>query len=45
MTSGVRNSVEDKLDAGVAFMTKPFTMEQLAQKVRAVLDGGGVNRV
>lgn len=41
-----RNAVvhNGMLDAGVAFMTKPFTMEQLAQKVRAVLDGGGINR-
>jgi signal transduction histidine kinase len=45
-TGYTRNAVvhNGMLDAGVAFMTKPFTMEQLATKVRAVLDGGGVNR-
>jgi len=45
-TGYTRNAVvhNGMLDAGVAFMTKPFTMEQLAQKVRAVLDGGGINR-
>jgi CheY-like chemotaxis protein len=26
------------LDAGVQLLTKPFTLEQLAQKVRSVLD-------
>jgi CheY-like chemotaxis protein len=29
------------LDAGVAFIAKPFTIEQLALKVRQVLDGAG----
>ncbi len=45
-TGYTRNAVvhNGMLDAGVAFMTKPFTMDQLAQKVRAVLDGGGINR-
>ena len=32
------------LDAGVAFLPKPFTVAQLAMKVRETIDGGGVNR-
>ena len=38
-------AIEDgMLDAGVAFLPKPFTIAQLAWKVREVLDGGGANR-
>ncbi len=32
------------LDAGVALISKPFTIDDLAFKVRQVLDGGGTNR-
>jgi hypothetical protein len=32
------------LDAGVAFLPKPFTIAQLAMKVRETIDSGGVNR-
>jgi len=32
------------LDPGVALISKPFTIDDLAIKVRLVLDGGGVNR-
>ena len=32
------------LDPGVALISKPFTIDQLAIKVRLVLDGAGVNR-
>jgi CheY-like chemotaxis protein len=32
------------LDAGVAFLPKPFTVAQLAMKVRETIDSGGVNR-
>ena len=45
-TGYTRNAVvhNGMLDAGVAFLSKPFTIDQLAAKVRQVLDGGGVNR-
>ena len=32
------------LDPGVALMSKPFTIDQLAIKVRLVLDSAGINR-
>ena len=32
------------LDTGVALISKPFTIDDLAIKVRLVLDGGGINR-
>lgn len=45
-TGYTRNAVvhNGMLDAGVAFLSKPFTIDQLAAKVRSVIDGGGVNR-
>ena len=45
-TGYTRNAVvhNGMLDAGVALLSKPFTIDQLAAKVRSVLDGGGINR-
>ena len=42
-TGYTRNAVvhNGMLDRGVALLTKPFTLEQLARKLRAVIDGGG----
>ncbi len=45
-TGYTRNAVvhNGMLDAGVAFLPKPFSVTQLAIKIREVLDGGGANR-
>ncbi len=45
-TGYTRNAVvhNGMLDAGVAFLPKPFSVAQLAVKIREVMDGGGVNR-
>jgi PAS domain S-box-containing protein len=45
-TGYTRNAVvhNGMIDAGVAFLPKPFTVAELAAKVRRVLDGGGFNR-
>lgn len=39
-TGYTRNAIvhNGMLDAGVAFIAKPFTIEQIARKVRQVLD-------
>jgi len=45
-TGFTRNAVVHNgvLDPGVALISKPFTIDQLAIKVRLVLDGSGINR-
>jgi signal transduction histidine kinase len=45
-TGYTRNAVvhNGMIDVGVAFLSKPYGMADLARKVRDVLDGGGVNR-
>ena len=45
-TGYTRNAVvhNGMIDMGVAFLPKPFTVAELATKVRRVLDGGGFNR-
>lgn len=45
-TGYTRNAVvhNGMLDAGVAFLPKPFSVSQLGIKIRQVLDGGGANR-
>jgi signal transduction histidine kinase/ActR/RegA family two-component response regulator len=46
-TGYTRNAVVHNgvLDPGVAFLAKPFTIDQLAAKVREVIDGGDVNQL
>ena len=45
-TGYTRNAVvhNGMIDVGVAFLAKPYSMGDLARKIRDVLDGGGVNR-
>ena len=45
-TGYTRNAVvhNGMIDVGVAFLSKPYSMGDLARKIRAVLDGGGINR-
>jgi len=45
-TGYTRNAVvhNGMLDAGVAFLPKPFSVTQLGVKIRQVLDNGGANR-
>ena len=45
-TGYTRNAVvhNGMVDVGVALLAKPYSMGDLARKIRDVLDGGGVNR-
>lgn len=45
-TGYTRNAVvhNGMIDIGVAFLPKPYSLAELARKVRDVLDGGGINR-
>jgi signal transduction histidine kinase/CheY-like chemotaxis protein len=45
-TGYTRNAVvhNGMLDAGVAFLAKPFTIDQLARKAAEVIEGAGANR-
>ena len=46
-TGYTRNAVvhNGMIDVGVAFLSKPYGMGDLARKIRDVLDGGGINRL
>ena len=41
-----RNAVvhNGTIDVGVAFLAKPYSIQDVARKIRDVLDGGGINR-
>ncbi len=46
-TGYTRNAVvhNGMIDVGVAFLSKPYSMAEMARKVRDVIDGRGVNRL